>query len=823
MLSLTSEHRQQGGGGFVKVTRVSCAAAALIGLGGALIAATTSAQAGTPPPERVGARPLVPSTARQIGLLASSTVLRLDVTLKVRDQAALTSYIADLSNRQSPLFDHFLRAGQFGPMFGATLAQVAAVDSALRSAGLVPGQVSADRLSIPVRASAAAAEHAFATTLVSYRLASGRVAYANTQAPRISGAAAPYVSGVLGLSNLVTVQSQAARPDAVLRPGGAIKSAIHRFLTARPAAAAASGPQPCSTAVTAAGSFGSLTANEFAAGYGMTPLYGLGDLGQGVRIALIEFEPNSASDVSSYLSCYGITTPVNYVTVDGGAGSGTGSGEAALDIEVAAGLAPDASIDVYQAPNGGDTDTYDNYAAAVNADKDQVISTSWAECELNADSSLITAETPVFEQAAAQGQTVFSAAGDEGSTACYSSGGSNANASTPAVNDPSSQPDVVAVGGTSVTTSGQVVWNDSAIDGGAGGGGVSAVQCMPVYQHQTTIPGLINLDSQADSSCPTGFKRQVPDVSADADPETGYTIFYNGAWTAFGGTSAAAPLWAAVAAINDASPFCKDYSSGDAGVRPAGLYAVAAAVGSYIWTDGEVLTDITSGNNDYTPSGYTGGLYPATTGYDMASGLGTPVVSGYTSAGPSTFYPGLAALMCFAYGTKNTTTSISGISPSAGPAKRAATVTITGKGFLPIAGADVATVGSTAVVAKCTSSTKCTVRLPARSAGTVTIRMDVEAIAVSKATSATKYTYAAAPSISSLSPGSGSTRGGNKVTIRGHNFIGKLAVHFGKKAAKIVSHTSTKLVVIVPRGSGKVSVTVTAAGGKSKASHYRYV
>src|SRR5262249_57142237 len=108
------------------------------------------------------------------GPLAPGTSLRLDVTLKVRDQAALTSFIAALWDRHSPLFHHFLRPGQFGPRFGATLAQVARVDAALRSMGLAPGKVSSDRLLIPVRASAAAVERAFATPLVQYRLAGGR-------------------------------------------------------------------------------------------------------------------------------------------------------------------------------------------------------------------------------------------------------------------------------------------------------------------------------------------------------------------------------------------------------------------------------------------------------------------------------------------------------------------------------------------------------------------------------------------------------------------------------------------------------------------------
>ncbi len=807
----------------MRLSRLGCAVIAAVASVGGLLAAVSPVAEGAaaPPPVRVGARPLLPPGTAYVGPLSAATQLQLEVTLNVPDQAALTSFIASLSEPRSPLFDQFLRPGQFGPRFGATTAQIAAVDAALRSAGLEPGQVSSDRLSIPVVATAAAAQRAFGITLARYRLATGRVAYANTTPPRIAATAAPYVSGVLGLDDLTVPQSLAARPgSATVTPRGASRAAVRRFVTARPTAGAAVGPQPCSAATRTADDDDTLTANDFAEGYGMTPLYRLGDKGNGVRVALVEFEPNSKSDVAAYLKCYGIHTRVRYFKVDGGAGSGAGVGEAALDIEDVAGLAPDATIDVYQAPHVAGS-VYPTYAEIVNADRDKVVSTSWGACEPYASRALIKAETALFEQAAAQGQTVFAAAGDTGSADCYRQGGSKK--SVLAVDDPASQPYVVGVGGTELVSAspGQAVWNDPK--DGAGGGGVSSLHCMPSYQHRTAIPGLIGKHSKKAAECGSRapYRRQVPDVSADADPLTGYTIYYRGKWTPIGGTSAAAPLWAAVAAIIDASPFCRDYHSGDAGVRPEALYGIAASDKSYIYTYGEALTDITSGDNDYEHSGYKGGLYPATSGYDMASGLGTPVVSGYSTAGASDYYPGLAALMCHAYATRNRTTAITHVSPSIGRARHARTVTITGYGFLPIAGADIAVVGKDFITAKCTSSRKCTLRLPSRSAGTVVIRMHVEDLAVSRATHATKYTYAAAPRISRLSPAKG--RKGTRVTIIGKNFIGHLTVRFGNKTAKIESHSPTKIVVIAPAGSRSVSVTVKAAGGSSNAGHYRYV
>jgi subtilase family serine protease len=139
---------------------------------------------------------------------------------------------------------------------------------------------------------------------------------------------------------------------------------------------------------------------------------------------------------------------------------------------------------------------------------------------------------------------------------------------------------------------------------------------MPSYQSAAPASlHVINVESSG-SQCKAAsgsFCREVPDVSADADPFSGYLIYFDGFWTGIGGTSAAAPLWAAFMALTDASRACAGSSVGFA--NPA-LYGVA---GSTYAAD---FNDITSGNNDYT--GASGGLYEAGVGYDMASGLGTP-------------------------------------------------------------------------------------------------------------------------------------------------------------------------------------------------------
>ncbi len=548
----------------------------------------------------------------------------------------------------------------------------------------------------------------------------------------------------------------------------------------------------------------------------------------GVRVALVELEPDLPSDISADERCFGIHTPVSYRQVDGGAGSGAGSGEAAIDIENIIGLSPGVTVDVYQGPDAADNDAYDVYKKIINAtgsQQDQVISTSWGSCEANLTAGQLTAEQDLFAQAAAQGQTVIAAAGDSGSTGCYQADHGN---DALAVQDPASQPNVLGVGGTAMTTSGDVTWNDSAIGKGAGGGGPSAAWCMPSYQDQPGIPGLIGTGSVPNPSCQsstgTKYQRQVPDVSAASSLASGYLGYYLGHWSIFYGTSAAAPLWASVAALIDASPFCRVWQSGDAGARPPGLYFVAADFESYIYgAQPEGLTDVTAGDNDYATSGYTGGSYPATTGYDLATGLGTPLVSGIANGSGSTFYPGLAALMCLVYGHNVQSASVTGISPHYGPTSAGHKITVTGTGFVPIAGADVAEIGSARVPATCTSLTQCTVIVPTGSIGPVDVQIDAEDFGASPVTAADRYQRVAPPTISSLSPSSGASGGGTKVTIRGSGFFGTVTVRFGAgRGTGVRVASATKLVVTAPPGDGTVEVTVTAAGGTSAGRYFSY-
>jgi len=789
---------------------------------------------------KASASPALPSHSIALGALSPSTDVHFEVTLKLPDAAAVTSFIASLSDRRSPNFRRFLGLGQFGQRFGPPLSEVASVEAALRSAGLDPGPVTPNRLMIPVTAEAGLVERAFNVSLRRYRLTSGRAVFTTSSPPSISAAVSSDVEGVLGLNDLIQAHSMLVQSKSA--PAGVRRSSA--LLQPRTA-----GPKPCSDAIKAAeASPGSRTADLLASYYGMTPLYALGDFGQGVHIAVAEFEPNLPSDIAGYQSCYDTNAAVNYVAVDGGAGTGPGGGEAALDIEDIISFAPQATIDVYQGATTASgptaTDIVDVYSAIVNRESDQIISTGWGMCEPDTvaavgGAALLSSEQALFAQAATQGQTVFAAAGDTGSADCYLDPGTS-NGDAPTVDDPASQPYVIAVGGTSIGTSNESVWNDPS---GAGGGGVSSQWCMPSYQAQSTtagkstVPGLVNADSVLAPSalqgagCPAGsYMRQVPDVSADADPATGFVVYRTpssppGAQALWiggeGGTSAAAPLWAAVAALIDASPFCTDYASVD--IAPKGALPEDAtgllAESLYYLANSRYYTfalyDVTKGSNYFSPAGDTVNthkLYPATTGYDMATGLGTPSV-----AYPANVSPGLAALTCAITGTKLTKTKIAHVVPDLGPSSHSNEVTIFGSGFLPIAGADVLKVGSKWVTVSCASNTRCTGTLPATRAGTQALTMVVEELTASPSSPSDQFTFAGVPTVTRVRPLAGPEKSGTKVTIRGTNFVGKVKVFFGsRRATHVHVISSSKITVWAPSGTGSVSVYVSTIAGKTK-------
>jgi subtilase family serine protease len=789
----------------------------------------------------------LPSGAVRLGTVPPQSSLSVDVGLRLGNEAGLDALLNGQADRKSPYFSDFLGKGQFGPMFGLSLPQIAQVSSGLRALGLNPGQVDPSRLDIPVTATAAALDRAFGVKLLSYRLANGRIAYRNSAAPQVPAAIAPFVSGVIGLDDVYQMQRM-AQPILAKRPAAVgpavVGAAAGAAAVGNTAAPAAAGPSPCLSAVGVTTRFFAYTANQYASHYALNGLYSMGDFGQGVRVAVAELEPNLKSDISGFEACYKINTRVNYVTVTPGVGTGAGQGEAALDIENIASLAPKATVDVFQSPNTGGS-LYEIAKAVLDAHIDSVLSISWGLCEAETTPSLLAQYQAEFKALAASGITVVASSGDTGPTGCYTPSDKSMALSPIA---PASTNYVDSVGGTSMSAAGQLAketaWGGAgAGNAGGGGGGVSG-QCMPQYQLLNNLSGGVapldglpsNLSKTA-AKCkvrgnPKGFKREVPDIAAAASPVDGYVTFFRSAWGGEVGTSASTTLVAAEAALIDASPYCSraGWGSGHVGLLADGLYTIMYVNGHNIYHPQTpwVVHDITQGASADKAIGYAGGLYPATVGYDMATGLGAPLLTGIQY--PTTANPGMASSMCHVYAPDNlVNVSTTSVFPKYGKVGRNAAVTIHGTGMLAVPHTVLAIISNKNnsrsygwVWAYCSSHTTCKATIPALAAGTYSIELSpVGFFPCTTCSPSAPFTFVKAPHLKSISPAHGGR--GTRVTITGANFDGVSAVYFGsKKGGSVRVLSAAKLTVVVPSGSGRVAVKVAAAGGMSNALSYTY-
>ncbi len=322
--------------------------------------------------------------------------------------------------------------------------------------------------------------------------------------------------------------------------------------------------------------------------------------GTGECVGLVELGGGyNDADLTTYFQQLGIAKPqVISVSVDGGKNSpgdpNGADGEVALDIEVVGGVAPGAKIAVYFAPNT-DRGFLDAITQAIHdtTNNPSVISISWGSPEANWTSQATTTMDQAFQTAATLGVTITVAAGDNGS-----SDGIDDNKAH--VDFPASSPNVLGCGGTRLDSSGgkvadEVVWNENASGDGATGGGISDVFPLPLWQASAQVPPSVN-DQHAG--------RGVPDVSGDADPLTGYQVYFDGQSVPIGGTSAVAPLWAGLIALlnqkrGKAVGFLNPY-----------LYQHYTQL-----SQSKALRDVTSGNN---------GSYSAGPGWDACTGLGSP-------------------------------------------------------------------------------------------------------------------------------------------------------------------------------------------------------
>ncbi len=336
--------------------------------------------------------------------------------------------------------------------------------------------------------------------------------------------------------------------------------------------------------------------------------------GTGVTLGILEFSNGySVSDVEGFWQTFNIPAPrLSFVSVDGTPNDGGTSPydmEATLDVEWAGAMAPGAHLVVYEASAGTSDRSFGTsvlraleYAVYDKVHQPSVLSVSYGIAEFRILPATLRAWDSIIAQGAMVGITTVIASGDQGAYGRRSPGGIHLH-----VDGPASSPHAVAVGGTHLILDGQGAiqeetgWTD-VNNNGASGGGISQVFSVPSYQNHITLP------------VKPGYRtgRGVPDVSANADPDTGYAVMFQGASTVVGGTSAAAPVWAAIFTLINQARIQK-------GLKTVG-YANPMV---YDMGGTPVFHDIVVGNNSY------GGLegYQCTPGWDPVTGFGTPDVT----------------------------------------------------------------------------------------------------------------------------------------------------------------------------------------------------
>jgi len=516
--------------------------------------------------------------------------ITLTIVLKRDDQAGFERYLHDIYNPKSKVFRHFITLRQIADRFGPSRADYDSVLRWMKSNDFRLVRGSKNRLTITVRGTRAEAERAFGVRIGDYRIGD-RTFRANDANPALPAQLAARVQSIAGLSNLAIPSRSAPDSGLAALPAGAapdwevtqeicfpftptttpayVGILEAAYLTVRVDAAPLFA-EACAGFLIASGEayglcallawstndnansdtsvwktipgcadFYNATMGSGSVAKNSSAVHSDSNLGKNPqKIGLLEFDTFTPSDVQDWLEVNGgganfaqlSTVPVN----GGAAAPGPGESEVLLDVDTVMSLAPlpATSYVVYDAPNGTSFQTMFN---AMIDDGDTVISNSWSNCEDQMTLADAQSIDSVLQGAAASGVSVFNGSGDSGTT-CL-------DGSADTIGVPADSPNATAVGGTSpvpgpgLTYGSETWWNGVARTPptGQGGFGVSKFFSAPTYQS-----GLSTM-------------RSVPDVAIDADPAQGLQICQADAGGClsgrrFGGTSMAAPEWAAYAA-----------------------------------------------------------------------------------------------------------------------------------------------------------------------------------------------------------------------------------------------------------------------------------
>lgn len=495
---------------------------------------------------------------RVVGPTPPSEQIAVVLVLRLPGSAHLQSTLHAIEDPHAASFRHFVAPRAFGSRFGISSARLRGLERRIRASGLRIISGYPQRTELRVGGTASTVERLLRIRLLAYVDPAGRRFHAADRAPTLPPSFAASVAAVTGLDTRPRWQ-----PHDIPMSG--------------------------------------LTPPVTATAYDIAALHGANVSGQAEQIAVISFSAFDPADPAAYAHRFGITGPApRVVPVDGGTTDTSGQDEANLDIDVIRSVAPDAQIVVYEVPQSSSAyaDAINEIVAHTNID---IISSSWGQCELALGTGEEQADTQALTTAVAKGVSMFVASGDSGAYDCQANNLADHGLS---VDWPAASANAIAVGGTRLylaqddTYIRETGWNQP-LSAAGGGGGVTTLDARPNWQ---TGPGVIGAGS--------GGHRQLPDVSADADPGTAWALYSHGHLGQSGGTSAATPFWAASMLLVE--QYAAAHGAKRLGFVAPMLYALAASSQPV-----PPFHDVTQGGNRY---------YQARAGWDPATGLGSPDV-----------------------------------------------------------------------------------------------------------------------------------------------------------------------------------------------------
>jgi subtilase family serine protease len=581
--------------------------------------------------------PLTAGTVQDLGAVAQETPQSVSIIFKLRNQAELEHFISRSVDPQAMGFRNFMDTREFAENFGPRPWDLVQVLQVIDQLGITVNGILDDRMVIKATGTTAQFNALLGTELHQYREGGRNYQKPNCK-PTLPATIQDLVLMVAGLDS----QSQAKAHHVTTARTEAL-AGLAQAMVLPPAGA------------TATGAPGSFTVGDVANLYNINPLYQHRITGKGRTLGIATLASFDPADAYAYWSAIGLQVDphrIHVIPVDGGAGT-DGADETTLDVEQAGGLAYQASVFVYEAPNT-DAGFLDLFYQAVSENRVDSLSVSWGLGEEFRDNDTLAAFHQVFLEAAAQGIPLFASAGDNGAFDMNGPLPTPFWAPVNSVDHPASDPYVTAAGGVTlpvtlvarlgtivvpqerawgwdylenyfVTNYGQFYY-DSKLFPVGGGGGVSSVFPVPAWQIQA---GGAQLTPAADSEIlfypnytatdpdtsgavdygplPPGYAgRNLPDVALNADPFTGYLLYFGGAfYNGYGGTSFVAPQ------LNGITTLLTQAAGGRVGYLNPQLYRQYLRFGQGA---GSPFQAVTAGDNLF---------WAASTGYNPATGLGT--------------------------------------------------------------------------------------------------------------------------------------------------------------------------------------------------------